>query len=57
MSQAQLAWYREMERRGALAPIASHDQPIEVRDGLMLWVGKKRFCRLQIFDPEGERRA
>ena len=26
----------------------SHDTPVEVTDGLMLWVGKKRFCRVTI---------
>ncbi len=31
-------------------PIASHDQPIEITDGLLLWVGKKRFCRLQVVE-------
>ncbi|MCA9111672.1 MAG: tyrosine--tRNA ligase, partial [Planctomycetaceae bacterium] len=30
--------------------IESHDQPIEVVDGLLLWVGKKRFCQLQVVD-------
>ncbi|MCA9077630.1 MAG: tyrosine--tRNA ligase [Planctomycetaceae bacterium] len=28
--------------------IESHDQPIEVTDGLLLWVGKKRFCKLKV---------
>jgi tyrosyl-tRNA synthetase len=28
--------------------IASHDQSIAVTDGLLLWVGKKRFCRLRL---------
>ncbi len=28
--------------------IEAHDQSITVEDGLMLWVGKKRFCRLKI---------
>ncbi len=28
--------------------IASHDQPIAVTDGLLLWVGKKRFCRIEV---------
>ena len=28
--------------------IESHDQAIEVADGLLLWVGKKRFCRLKM---------
>ena len=28
----------------------SHDTPVEVTDGLMLWVGKKRFCRVTIQD-------
>jgi tyrosyl-tRNA synthetase len=32
------------------SPITSHDQTIEVRDGLLLWVGKKRFCRVQLVD-------
>jgi tyrosyl-tRNA synthetase len=31
-------------------PIAAHDQPIDVTDGLLLWVGKKRFCRVQLVD-------
>ena len=30
--------------------IESHDQPIEVKDGLLLWVGKKRYCRIAIKD-------
>lgn len=30
--------------------IAAHDEPIKVTPGLMLWVGKKRFCRLQLDD-------
>jgi tyrosyl-tRNA synthetase len=30
--------------------IASHDQMIEVTDGLMLWVGKKKFCRVELKD-------
>ena len=29
---------------------ASHDESIEVRDGLMLWVGKKRFCRVRLVE-------
>ena len=28
----------------------SHATPVEVTDGLMLWVGKKRFCRVTIQD-------
>lgn len=28
----------------------SHDESIEVSDGLMLWVGKKRFCRIKLID-------
>ena len=28
--------------------IWSHDQPIRVSTGLMLWVGKKRFCRVEV---------
>ena len=28
--------------------IESRDQQIEVRNGLMLWVGKKRFCRVEL---------
>ena len=28
--------------------IESHDQQIEVQNGLMLWVGKKRFCRVEL---------
>jgi tyrosyl-tRNA synthetase len=28
--------------------IESHDQLIEVTDGLLLWVGKKRFCRIEL---------
>jgi tyrosyl-tRNA synthetase len=28
--------------------IESHDQPIAVTDGLLLWVGKKRFCRVTL---------
>ncbi len=30
--------------------ITSHDQPITVEDGLLLWVGKKRFCRIELTD-------
>lgn len=30
--------------------IETHDQPIEVADGLLLWVGKKRFGRIQLVD-------
>ncbi|MCA9025672.1 MAG: tyrosine--tRNA ligase [Planctomycetaceae bacterium] len=30
--------------------IESHDQPIEVVDGLLLWVGKKRFCKLKVVE-------
>ncbi len=30
--------------------IESHDQLIRVEDGLMLWVGKKRFCRVELTD-------
>ena len=30
--------------------IDSHDQPIPVTDGLMLWVGKKKFCRVRVMD-------
>ena len=29
-------------------PITSHDQPIEVTDGLLLWYGKKKFGRLRV---------
>ena len=28
--------------------IENHDQLIEVPDGLLLWVGKKRFCRIKL---------
>ncbi|VAX36358.1 Tyrosyl-tRNA synthetase [hydrothermal vent metagenome] len=28
--------------------VESHDQQIEVTDGLMLWVGKKRFCKIKV---------
>jgi tyrosyl-tRNA synthetase len=28
--------------------IETHDQPIAVTDGLLLWVGKKRFCRVKL---------
>jgi tyrosyl-tRNA synthetase len=31
-------------------PIERFDQPIEVTDGLMLRVGKKRFCRIELTD-------
>jgi tyrosyl-tRNA synthetase len=30
--------------------IESHDQSIEVVDGLLLWVGKKRFCRVKLVE-------
>ena len=33
-----------------LAGITSHDQQIAVADGLLLRVGKKRFCRLELTD-------
>ena len=32
--------------------IASHDQPIEIADGLLLWVGKKRFCLIKLVGSE-----
>ncbi len=32
--------------------VASHDQPIEVTDGLLVWVGKKRFCRIKLVGGE-----
>ena len=28
--------------------IESHDEPIQVETGLLVWVGKKRFCRVEI---------
>lgn len=28
--------------------VESHDQQIVVEDGLLLWVGKKRFCRIEL---------
>jgi tyrosyl-tRNA synthetase len=28
--------------------IERHDQPIAVEDGLLLWVGKKRYCRVEV---------
>ena len=28
--------------------VESHDQQIEVTEGLMLWVGKKRFCKIKL---------
>ncbi|MEZ6048816.1 MAG: tyrosine--tRNA ligase [Planctomycetaceae bacterium] len=30
--------------------IKSHDEEIEVQDGLLLWVGKKRFCQVELTD-------
>lgn len=30
--------------------IASHDQSIPLENGLMLWVGKKRFCEVRLID-------
>ncbi len=30
--------------------IESHDQPIEITDDLMLWVGKKRYCRVRVVE-------
>jgi len=30
--------------------IEAHDQSITVENGLMLWVGKKRFCRVELSD-------
>lgn len=32
------------------ARIESHDLEVPVEDGLMLWVGKKRFCRVKLVD-------
>lgn len=32
------------------ARIERHDQPITVTDGMLLWVGKKRFCRVELSD-------
>jgi len=29
-------------------PIESHDQPVNVTDGLLVWAGKKRFCRVSL---------
>ncbi len=29
-------------------PIGAHNQMIDVADGLLLWVGKKRFCRIKV---------
>ena len=29
-------------------PIGAHNQMIDVADGLLLWVGKKRFCRVKL---------
>jgi tyrosyl-tRNA synthetase len=46
---------RVIQQRGAYlgeekTPIESHDQRIEVTNGLLLWVGKKRFCQVEIAD-------
>lgn len=30
--------------------VDSHDQQIELKDGLLLWFGKKKFCRLELTD-------
>ena len=30
--------------------IEKHDQQIAVEDGLLVWVGKKRFCRVEVAD-------
>ncbi|MBX3438031.1 MAG: tyrosine--tRNA ligase [Planctomycetaceae bacterium] len=30
--------------------IVAFDEPIQITDGLLLWVGKKRFCRVQVND-------
>ncbi|WP_228030682.1 hypothetical protein [Gimesia benthica] len=30
--------------------IESHDQAIPVESGLLLWVGKKRFCQVDLVD-------
>jgi tyrosyl-tRNA synthetase len=35
--------------------IESHDQMIPVTDGLMLWVGKKKFCRVSLGHKETNR--
>ena len=32
------------------ARIETHDQPIAVTDGLLLWVGKKRFCQVRVVE-------
>lgn len=29
-------------------PIGAHNQLIDVADGLLVWVGKKRFCRIRL---------
>lgn len=44
---------RAIDQRGAYigpdkTPIEAHHQMIEVVDGLLLWVGKKRFCRVKL---------
>ena len=31
-------------------PIASHDQRITLVNGMLLWVGKKRVCRVELVD-------
>ncbi len=31
-------------------PITAYDETIHVEDGLLLWVGKKRFCRIHLAD-------
>ena len=64
MSAAQLLFVTQLcrskgEARRAIAQggayvgeqktrIESHDQPISVMEGLMVWVGKKRFCRVEL---------
>jgi len=30
--------------------IETHDQAIHVESGLLLWVGKKRFCQIELVD-------
>jgi tyrosyl-tRNA synthetase len=42
IAQGGAYWGEEKQR------FASHDQLVAVEEGLMLWVGKKRFCRVRL---------
>ena len=29
-------------------PVRTHDEQVEVPDGLLVWAGKKKFCRVRL---------